>query len=140
MTHQDLTWLTLTSAEAGRLAEFCRAHQSKFVYVCKDEYGAYVGAPSTSPAIPDCAFYFPGCNPHRNPDWQGAADVQFGPDDLFEALPLKAITEVERLGLGGVRFHVTEDTIHTHYFIRTDEQERSERIHARLRKSGMYNH
>jgi hypothetical protein len=120
MQHQDLTWLTLSAADAKRLTDFCRQHQYRTIFVCKDEYGAYVGAPPAHEHETPCIFYFPGCDPSKNEHWYVAAAQQFGMDIFSEQLPLAVVADVERLGLGGVRFHVTGDDIQTHYFIREE--------------------
>lgn len=112
--YQDAAMLTLSHADAKSLTTFCQRHRLDKVIVARND-GVYVGANGNNNR--ECVFFFPGCNPATNPDWEKVADAAFGADEFGEMLPLSVVADVVRLGLAGVRIHVTEDDVKTHYFL-----------------------
>ena len=80
--------ITLNRADINKLAAFVTKHSIKEIFIAKD-HGAYVGA--SIGENDNCIFYFKGCDPTKDKDFDGAALSLFGYDDVGEHLDASAV-------------------------------------------------
>lgn len=107
------TILKLSRAQLDQLAAFLHAHPTSRPFVAKDQ-GAYVGATAglSEGVVDNCIFYFPGCDPNKDPDWYDTTRKIFGGDDFGEHLERRAILDLaDNPEVDLVRFTVTEQDI-----------------------------
>ncbi|GLC98121.1 hypothetical protein Tamer19_75300 [Cupriavidus sp. TA19] len=85
--------ITLSRSHVETLVAFCDAAKSETFFIAKD-HGAYVGYSTGSKPEQQCLFYFKGCSPTADPDFNENARRGFGGDDFGERLSLAGLKEI----------------------------------------------
>ncbi|GJG97742.1 DUF3085 domain-containing protein [Cupriavidus pauculus] len=109
--------LFLNRQELERLVAFCTNAKADQFLVAKDR-GAYVGYRFGNTLAQQCMYYFCGCNPEVDADYDRNARVAFGGGDFVERLPLSYLQNaLADLACERLRIAVTADAIRlTHLY------------------------